>query len=136
MFAIFSFQQLSTFQDWCETPLKPENSKVYKAYKEAKDEASRQFLETTVVIDVLSGATCKMPAYLQINIKLRDSESRDQHLGQFFSKIEALGEKYQENTDNTGLFAIFSTEEQSLKRTRRAAAIVLIFFHFCSTTND
>lgn len=85
-----------------------------------------------MVMSVLAGAKCNMPIFLQIDIKLRDSKSRDQYFGQFCSTLEAFSDNFQANTDNYGFVSIFTTEEQPLKRTRRAAAVVNLFYssHF------
>lgn len=73
-------------------------------------------------MSVLSEAKCKMPAFLQIDYKLDASKSRDKYYEQFFAAIETFAQKYQENTNGYGLVAVMTTDEQPLKRSRRAAA--------------
>lgn len=126
---MFFFLQLSALQDWCETPLKPENSKVNKAVKAEENAESRKFLEAVNVMSVLADATCKWPTFLQIDLKLSESKARDQYLGQFLSTIEAFSQNYQENANNNGFVAVLTTVEQPLKRSRRATAVPDVSSH-------
>lgn len=113
--------------------MKPENSKVYKAVKDEKDAESRKFLEAVTVISVLSDATCKWPTFLQINLKLSESKSRDQNLGQFLSTLEAFAQQYQKNANKYGIVAVLTTNEQPLKRSRRATTADVSFHLILST---
>ncbi|XP_031634533.1 ATPase H(+)-transporting accessory protein 2 [Contarinia nasturtii] len=113
-------ETLSTMQDWCETPLKPENSKLFKSLKGEKNVV----MEAAIVMSVLSEATCKMPAFLQIDCNIDSTKSRDKDLVPLFEAFETFGQKYQENSNGLGLLAIFTTvEQQTHKRSRREAGI-------------
>lgn len=117
---------MNSLQNWCETPLKPENSKLYKTLKEEENSESKQFLEAIITLSVLSEAKCNMPAFLQIDCKIDASKSRDKYFEQFFTAIEAFAQKYQENTNGYGMVAVLTSDEQPLKRTRRAVAADVI----------
>lgn len=122
--------QLSSLQNWCETPLKPESiSKLYSTLKEEKNIESKQFIEAIIVLEVLSKAKCKMPTFLQIDFKLDALKSRDKYYDLFCSAVESFAQRYQENTNGQGIVAVLTTDEQPLKRSRRAvgaAADVII----------
>jgi len=114
------FGALNSLQNWCETPLKPENTKLYKALENEKNDESARLLKAVISLLVLSEAECKMPAFLQVDYKCDASESRDKYFAQFFSAIEAFAQKYQDNVNGYGMFAVLTTDEQPLKRSRRA----------------
>lgn len=117
---------MNSLQNWCETPLKPENSKLYKTLKEEENSESKKLLEAITTLSVLSEAKCKMPAFLQIDLNLDASKSRDKYFEQLFTVCEAFAENYQKNTNGYGMVAVLTTDEQPLKRTRRAVAADVI----------
>lgn len=113
-----------TLEDWCETPLKPNNVEIQKALKDEKAAESKQFVEAIAVMSILSEANCKMPAFLQIFLKLNDIKSRDKYFELFANTVKAFAKKYRENSNGRGVFAVLTTDQKPSKRTRRAVAEV------------
>lgn len=82
---------------------------------------AKQFVEAIAVLDILSQATCKMPAFLHINLKVDDAKSRDKYFDLFARTVKAFAEKQNELTNGRGIVAVLTTDETpSLKRFRRA----------------
>lgn len=113
-------------RDWCDTPLKPDDADVLKAMKD--DKAPKQLVEAIAVMSVLKDATCKMPAYLQIDLKLSELTSHDKYFDLFVNTAKAFAEKFYENTNGNGMAVVLTTDEKPQKRTRRATNGVITFF--------
>lgn len=129
------FVQLSTLQDWCETPLKTDDAEIQKALKDEKSTESKQFIEAIAVMSILSEANCKMPAFLHINLKLNDGKSRDKYFELFVNTVKAFAKNYSKISNGRGIVAALTTDEKPLKRSRRAAgddvnALIDFFFDF------
>lgn len=124
----FIIFQLSTLQDWCETPLKAENANILKTLKDEKSIESKQFLEAIAVMNALSQAKCKLPTFMQFDLNLSTVKSRDKNFDLMASAIEAFAQNFQKNADGKGLVAVFTADEQPLKRRRRAVDDVNINF--------
>lgn len=126
----FKFVQLSSLQDWCETPLKAENSKVLKTQKDEKNIESKQFLEAVKVVSILSQAKCNMPTLLQFDLNMNGVKSRD-NINLLVSTIEEFARNFQSIVNGKGIVAVITADEQPLKRTRRATENVKnLFFQF------
>lgn len=100
-----------------------------KALKEEKNIESKQFLEAIAVMSVLSEAKCSnLPAFLEIDLNLSALKSRDKYIGLLAAEIESFAQNYQQNTNDKAIVAVLATEEQPLKRSRRATEEVNMSF--------
>lgn len=111
--------------------MEAESSKLYKVLKDEKNHQSKQLLEAIIVLSTLSEAKCNMPAFLEIHYKFETTKSRDKYFDQFFCAVETFAQKYQENTNGYGLVAVLTTDEQTLKRSRRevTAEVTIWYYH-------
>lgn len=111
---------MSSLQDWCETPSKSDNAEIQKALRDEKAPESKQFIEAIAVLDILSQANCKMPAFLHITLKLDDTKSRDKYFDLFANTVKAFAEKQNEISNGRAIVAVLTTDEKpTLKRSRR-----------------
>lgn len=99
-----------------------------KILKDEENMESKQFLEAVAVMSVLSEAKCKMPTFLEINLNLSEMKSRDKYFGLLVSAVESFTENFAKNTNDNGVVAILTSDEKPLKRSRRAAADVILHF--------
>lgn len=119
---------MSPLQDWCETPLKSDNAEIQKALNDEMATESKQFVEAIAVMDILSQANCKMPAFLHITLKVNDAKSRDKYFDLFANTVKAFAEKQNEISNGCGIVAVLTTDEKpSPKRFRRAAGAEVNF---------
>lgn len=112
---------MANLNDWCETPSKPDDAEILKALKDEKTTESKKFVEAIAVLSILSDANCKMPAFLHIELRLDDIKARDKYFELFASTVEAFAENYRTISDERGIVAVLTTDEEPKKRTRRAA---------------
>lgn len=90
--------------------------------RDEKVTESKQLVEAIAVMDILSKANCKMPAFLHINLKLDDAKSRDKYFDLFANTVKAFAEKQNEIRNGRAMVAVLTTDDEpSLKRSRRAA---------------
>lgn len=83
---------------------------------------SKQFVEAIAVMDILSQANCKMPAFLHINLQVIDGKSRDKYMDLLASAVKTFAAKQNEISNGRVIVAVLTTDEQpSLKRSRRDA---------------